>query len=85
MYWRVCVQSGKIDWWMSHGGITRLWVLGDESLLHVGVWRQPFRKPCNLLTDVNLLVKVIVLVNLAVLQVCRFPHYRLAMYREEWK
>ena len=23
MHWRVCVQSGKIDWWMSHGGVTR--------------------------------------------------------------
>ena len=28
--------------------------------------RQSFWKPCNLLTDVNHLVKVIVLVNLAV-------------------
>ena len=27
----------------------------------------------------NRLVKVIVLVNLAVWQVCRFPHYRLSM------
>ena len=51
-------------------------VLGDESLLHVSVWR--FGKPCNLLTDVNHLVKIIVLVNLAVWQVCRFPHYRLS-------
>ena len=38
-----------------------------------------FGKPCNLLTDVNYLVMVIVLVSLAVLQVCRFPHYRLSM------
>ena len=38
-----------------------------------------FGKPCNLLTDVNHLVKVIVQVNLAVWQVCRFPHYRLSM------
>ena len=42
-------------------------------------------KPCNLLTDVNHLVKVIVLVNRAVWQDCRFPHYRLSMYREGWK
>ena len=34
---------------------------------------------CNLFTDVNHLVKVIVLVSLAVRQVCRFPHYRLSM------
>ena len=58
---------------------------GGESLLHMGVWRQSFGKPCNLLTDVNHLVKVIVLVKLAVWQVCRFPHYRLSMYREGWK
>ena len=38
-----------------------------------------FGKPCNLLTGVNHLVKGIVLVNLAVWQVCRFPHYRLSM------
>ena len=36
-----------------------------------------FGKPCYLLTDVNHLVKVIIPVNLAVWQVCRFPHYRL--------
>ena len=64
--WRVCVQSGKRDRWMSHGGVTHVGVTGDESLLHVGVGRQSFGKPCNLLTDVNHLVKVIVLVNLAV-------------------
>ena len=81
VYWRVCVLSGKIDWWMSHGGVARLGGLGDESLLHVDVWRQSFGKPCNLLTDVNHLVKV----NLAVWQVCRFPHYRLSMYTEGWK
>ena len=55
---------------------------GGDSLLHVGVWCQSFGKPCNLLTDLNHLVKVIVLVNLAV---CRFPQYRLSMYREGWK
>ena len=55
-------------------------VLVDESLQkNVGVLRQSFGKPCNLLTDVNHLVKVIVLVNLAVWKVCRFPHYRLSM------
>ena len=37
---------------------------------------------CNLLTGVNHLVKVIVLVSLAVWQDCRFPHYRLSIYRE---
>ena len=82
---RVLVQSGKRDWWMNHGGLTRTGVLWDESLLYVGVWRQTFGKHCNLLTDVNHLVKVIVLVSLAVWQVCRFPHYSLSMYREGWK
>ena len=38
-----------------------------------------FGKPCDLLTDVNHRVKVIVLINLGVWQVCRFPHYRLYM------
>ena len=59
-----------------------VWVLGEESLLHVGVWRQSFGKPCNPLTDVNHIAKVIVVVNRAAWQVCRFPHYRLSMYRE---
>ena len=38
-----------------------------------------FGKTCNLLTDANHRIKVIVLINLAVWQVCRFPHYRLSM------
>ena len=84
---RICVQSGKKDWWMSHKGVTRVGVPGNESLLHVGVGRQSFGKPCNLLIDVNQLVKVIVLVSLAVWQVRRFQHYRLhvSMYRKGWK
>ena len=49
-------------------------VLWDESLLHMVL-----EEPCNLLTDLNHRVKVIVLINLAVWQVCRFPHYRLSM------
>ena len=77
VYLTVCVQSGKRHWWMSHGGMTRVGVLRDESLLHIGVSRQSFGKPCNLLIHVNHLVKVIVLVNRAVWQVCRFPHYRI--------
>ena len=39
-------------------------VLGDESLLHVGYDVNRLGN-CNLLTDVNHLVKVIVLVSLA--------------------
>ena len=54
-------------------------VIGNESLLRVGVCCQSFGKPSNLLTDANLLVKIIVLVSLAVWQGCRFPHYRLSM------
>ena len=50
------------DWWMSHWGVTRVGALGDESLL------QSFEKTCNLLAVVTHIVKVIVLVNLAVLQ-----------------
>ena len=77
MYWSVCIQSGKIVLVDESWGSNPCGVLRDESLLPVGVWR--FGKPCNLLTDVNHLVKVIVIVNLAVWQVCRFPHYRLSM------
>ena len=50
------------DWWMSHWGVTRVGVLGDESLL------QSFEKTCNLLAVMTHIVKVIVLVNLAVWQ-----------------
>ena len=58
---------------MSHGGVIRVGSFGRVTAT------RSFGKPCNLLTDVNHLVKVIVLVNLAVWQVCRFPHHRLSM------
>ena len=64
VYWSVCVQSGRIVLVDESWGSDPCGVLGDESLLNVGVWPQSFGKACNLLTDVNHLVKVIVLVNL---------------------
>ena len=64
---------------MSHGGVTRV---GPWGTSHCYTWAYDINRlgnPCNLLIDVNHLVKVIVLVSIAVRQVCRFPHYRLSM------
>ena len=64
------------------GGVTRLGVQGKS---HCYTWAYGVNRlgnPVTYMTDMNHLVKVIVLVNLAVWLVCRFPHYRLPMYRE---
>ena len=58
VYWSVCIQSGKRDLVDESWESDPCGVIGNESLLHVGVWCQSFGKPCNLLTDVNHLVKV---------------------------